>query len=79
MGGLTVLRRVRARLLSEDIVYLADQAHVPYGDRTVAELHSYLVDNIAYLEACGVDAIVMGCNTSCAVAAREGWPAGLAT
>jgi len=75
LGGLTVLRRVRARLPAEDIVYLADQAHVPYGDRTVAELHSYLVDNIAYLEACGVDAIVMGCNTSCAVAAREGWPA----
>lgn len=75
LGGLSVLRRVRALLPAEDLVYLADQAHVPYGDRTVAELHRYLERNVAFLEGCGVDAVVMGCNTSCAVAAREGWPA----
>jgi glutamate racemase len=74
LGGLSVLRRVRARLPAEDLVYLADQAHVPYGDRSVEELRRYLVRNVAYLDACGVDAIVMGCNTSCAIAAREGWP-----
>ncbi len=59
---------------SADVVYLADQAHVPYGDRTNEELAHLLAANLSYLETAGVDAIVMGCNTSCAVAATLGWP-----
>jgi glutamate racemase len=69
------LREVRARLRREDIVYFADQAHVPYGDRTHGELRMFLAHNLAFLESRGVDAVVMGCNTSCAIAARYGWPA----
>jgi glutamate racemase len=74
LGGLTVLRRVRALLPFEDVVYFADQKHVPYGDRSTNELRGLLASNVAYLGAQGVDAIVMGCNTSCAIAARFGWP-----
>ncbi len=55
-------------------MYLADQAHVPYGDRMTDDLARLLAGNVAYLENAGVDAIVMGCNTSCAVAAQRGWP-----
>ncbi len=65
---------MRARLPTQDIVYLADQRHAPYGDRTHAELRGLLAANIASLEEAGVDAIVMGCNTSCSIAARYGWP-----
>jgi glutamate racemase len=68
------LRHVRARLPHEDIVYFADQAHVPYGERSEDDLAGLLAQNVAYLESVGVDAVVMGCNTSCAVAARRGWP-----
>lgn len=74
LGGLTVLARVRERMPSADIVFFADQANVPYGDRTHAELLELLQANFARLEARGVDAIVMACNTSCAVAERYGWP-----
>ena len=74
LGGLTVLARVRERMPSADIVFFADQANVPYGDRTHAELLKLLQANLARLDARGVDAIVMGCNTSCAVAERYGWP-----
>jgi glutamate racemase len=74
LGGLTVLRHLRARLPGEDVVYFADQAHVPYGDRDDADLARLLEANVASLRAAGADAIVMGCNTSCAVAARRGWP-----
>jgi len=58
----------------EDIVYFADQAHVPYGERSVEELQSFLRHNLAFLDERGADAIVMGCNTSCAIAMRFGWP-----
>ena len=74
LGGLTVVRRVRALLPDVDIVFLADRAHVPYGDRSTDELSRLLAHNVAYLERAGAEAIVMGCNTTCAVAAERGWP-----
>ena len=74
LGGLTVVRRVRERLPFADIVFYADQKHVPYGERTPEELASLLETNLAWLDKQGVDAIVMGCNTSCAIADTYGWP-----
>jgi glutamate racemase len=75
LGGLTVLTALRAAGIEQDIVYFADQAHMPYGDRTEDELSALLAENFAYLGSQGVEAIVMACNTSCAVGARRGWPA----
>ncbi|HEV3157833.1 MAG TPA: glutamate racemase [Candidatus Baltobacteraceae bacterium] len=75
LGGLTVLRRLRERLPTVDLVYLADQAHVPYGDRSDADVLGYLEETLSILRGRGVAAVVMGCNTTCAVAHRAGWPA----
>jgi glutamate racemase len=74
LGGLTVLARVRERMPLADVIFFADQANVPYGDRTHAELLELLRANLARLDERRVDAIVMACNTSCAVAERYGWP-----
>ncbi len=74
LGGLTVVRAVRERLPASDILFFSDQAHVPYGERTPDELHALLEANLRYLDAREVDAIVMGCNTSCAIADAYGWP-----
>jgi glutamate racemase len=74
LGGLTVLRAMRDAGITHDIVYFADQAHNPYGDKTEAEIHGYLRDNLAILGEQHVDAVIASCNTSCAVARRYGWP-----
>jgi glutamate racemase len=74
LGGLTVIRRIRERLPSADVVFFADQAHVPYGDREPEDLFALLSANLAWLDDLNVEAIVMACNTSCAVAERYGWP-----
>jgi glutamate racemase len=74
LGGLTVVRRVRALLPQHDLVFLADQKHVPYGDRAPAELADLMRANVGWLDAQGVDAIVMACNTSCAIADTYGYP-----
>jgi len=74
LGGLTVLAALRAAGVDDEVVYFADQAHVPYGDKTDAELHGLLTANLAWLADHGADVVVMGCNTSCAVASRLGWP-----
>jgi glutamate racemase len=74
LGGLTVLARLRERIPTADVIFFADQAHVPYGDRTHADLLRLLRANLARFDEYGVDAIVMACNTSCAIAERYGWP-----
>lgn len=74
LGGFTVLRPLRALLPQHDFIYLGDQAHVPYGDRSPEELHGFLRHNLDYLNEAGAGIIVVACNTSCAVAARLGWP-----
>ncbi|MGR4064862.1 MAG: glutamate racemase [Vulcanimicrobiaceae bacterium] len=74
LGGLTVLRRVRDELPDADLVFFADQAHVPYGDRSAEDLERLLRHNLAWFDARGVDAVVMACNTSCAIGQTRGWP-----
>lgn len=74
LGGLTVLRRLRELLPQHDLLYFADQANVPYGDRTPGELLLLTQRNLDRLNAAGAQAIVMACNTSCATALELGWP-----
>jgi len=75
LGGLTVLTALRTAGVTSDILYFADQAHVPYGDRSDADLAALLAENFAYLAGRRIEGVVMACNTSCAVASRLGWPA----
>jgi len=74
LGGLTVVRRVRQRFPDLDLLFFADQKHVPYGEREPEDLFGLLQHNLAWLDARDVDAIVMACNTSCAIADLYGWP-----
>ncbi|HEY9179221.1 MAG TPA: glutamate racemase [Candidatus Baltobacteraceae bacterium] len=74
LGGLTVLRQLRKALPDHDLLYFADQANVPYGDKTPGELLKLTESNLKRLNAAGVNAIIMACNTSCATAAEFGWP-----
>ncbi len=41
LGGLTVVRALRAALPDEDIVYLGDTARVPYGTRSASTVTRY--------------------------------------
>ena len=75
LGGLTVLRHLRRLLPKHDLLYFADQANVPYGDRTPGELLALTEANLRRLNAAGAQAIIMACNTSCATATEFGWPA----
>ncbi len=69
-----MLRRLHEKVPRHDIVFFADQLHVPYGDRSTDELVELLRANVAFLDERGVDEIVMACNTSCATASQQGWP-----
>ncbi len=68
LGGLTVVRALRAALPHEDIVYLGDTARVPYGTKGPATVTRYAMTCANHLVARGVKAIVIACNTVSAVA-----------
>lgn len=50
------------------MIYLADQAHVPYGPRELAEVRDLTTDCIRWLLSRGCDMIVIACNTASAAA-----------
>jgi glutamate racemase len=68
VGGLSVLRAVRQELPKAHLLYVADQARVPYGSRTLDEVRSYSEDITRYLLLNGAQLIVVACNTASAAA-----------
>lgn len=64
MGGLTVLRALRARLPHESFIYLGDTARLPYGTKSTETVKHYSVQMARILVERGVKAIVIACNTA---------------
>ena len=78
VGGLSVLSAVRELLPGEDMIYLADQAHVPYGPRSLQQVRAFSRGIVDYLLARGAKLIVVACNTASAASLnmlREAYPA----
>ncbi|HUV03965.1 MAG TPA: glutamate racemase [Armatimonadota bacterium] len=67
-GGLTVAKRVLERLRQESIVYVGDQAHVPYGDRSPEEIRSFALGITDFLIRRSAKLVIMACNMSSATA-----------
>jgi glutamate racemase len=40
VGGLSVLREMRTLLPAEDLIYVADSGHCPYGGKSYAEIRA---------------------------------------
>ncbi len=68
VGGLTVVGALLRRSPSERVLYLADQAHVPYGGRPLEEIRELATGISRFLAEQGCRAVVMACNISSAVA-----------
>ena len=66
VGGLSVLGDLRRALPGEDLLYLADTAHVPYGARPDHEIRELTARAVSALHARGVKGVVVACNTASA-------------
>jgi glutamate racemase len=66
VGGLSVLRAIRAELPEQPVIYLADQAHVPYGPRQMEEVRCFSEAITRYLLDQGARLIVVACNAASA-------------
>jgi glutamate racemase len=68
VGGLSVLRSLIQELPDEDIHYVGDQIHVPYGIRTLEEVREFSLVITRFLLNLGAKIIVVACNTASAAA-----------
>jgi len=66
VGGLSVLRAVQSQLPCHSVLYLADQAHVPYGARTRDEVRGFAEGITRFLLEQGAHVIVIACNAASA-------------
>lgn len=77
VGGLSVLGEIRARLPAEDLLYVADSRHAPYGEKSPDFIRARALAITRFLIGQGAKAVVVACNTATAAAAgllRETFP-----
>jgi glutamate racemase len=70
VGGLSILREFHQRAPSESIVYFADQAHLPYGEKSIAEIRGFVRQIAAFLIEQGCKMLILPCNAANAAALR---------
>ena len=66
VGGLTVVRALRAAAPGEDIVYLGDTARVPYGSKSPRTVERYSLLCQQFLLSRDVKMVLIACNTASA-------------
>lgn len=71
VGGLTVLKHLTRLLPYEHFLYYADSAYAPYGNQSVAAIRARCLAVADSLQAQGVKALVVACNTATAAAIHD--------
>lgn len=71
IGGLSILRALRAELPEQDFLYLADSGHGPYGERERAHVIERARRVTAHLVERGAQALVVACNSATAAAIEQ--------
>jgi glutamate racemase len=71
VGGLSVLKEIRRLMPQARLFYVADQAHVPYGKRSLEEIRRFSFAITRFLIEQGAAIIVVACNTASAAALQE--------
>jgi glutamate racemase len=68
-GGISVLAAAASLLPEERFLYIGDNLHAPYGERTENEILALSRASVDFLVTSGCKAIVIACNTAASVAA----------
>lgn len=72
LGGLTVVKELKALLPNEDIIYFGDTGRVPYGTRSRETIEKYAIQDEKFLLQKDVKLIIAACGTVSSVAAHTG-------
>lgn len=63
VGALSVIKAIKKELPELEIIYKDDKAHVPYGTRSLAEIHGFVRPIFQAFVEEGCQVIVVACNT----------------
>jgi glutamate racemase len=66
-----VAREIRSALPAEDILYVADTAYCPYGDRPIEEVRARALAVGRYIQESGAKLVVAACNTASGAALED--------
>lgn len=64
VGGLSILHEIHALLPNEKLLYIADSANAPYGDKSVSFIQQRCLVLAKQLIKQGSKALVVACNTA---------------
>ncbi len=67
IGGLFLLKELSKAFPKESFIYLADQAHFPYGEKDPAFVRALVKKNINFLTLKGAKRVIVACNTATSV------------
>jgi glutamate racemase len=70
VGGLSVLRAIRAQMPEESVLYFGDQGHIPYGSRPMGQIRNFSEAITNFLLERKAKLIVVACNTASAAALK---------
>jgi len=70
IGGLSVLRAIRAQMPNESVIYFGDQGHIPYGPRPMEQIRDFSEAITKFLLEQDAKIIVVACNTASAAALK---------
>ena len=68
LGGLSVVRVIQQKLPNEEVIFVGDQGHFPYGTKDQAEVRQLALSIGAFLLKHDVKMMVVACNTATAAA-----------
>ncbi len=71
LGGLNILRGIKADLPNYDYTYLGDNARVPYGSRSPEIIYRFTKQAIDFLFRKNCELVIVACNTASAQALRK--------
>ena len=64
LGGLSALMPLKRHLPAADILYLADTAALPLGEKSDDEIRARIFSALAFFHARGADAVLLACGTA---------------
>src|SRR6266498_4560458 len=70
VGGLSVLRAIRAQMPEESVIYFGDQGHIPYGSRPMGQIRIFSEAITKFLLEQEAKIVVVACNTASAAALK---------
>ena len=64
LGGISVLKELRALMPNENFIYYGDSANAPYGEKSKEEVRAATAHIVSHLIEAGAKAVVIACNTA---------------